>query len=208
MRDHIVEKLRNHLSASVDTECAVVYLMAEVRKILEKTDSQPEPFALRMYCHWALHVDLDRWQTTRRFLLAVDSYVRNNVEGFEPDECFHFKNENDLLREFLYLDTFRKQLGNFLRSCDLPTRLCDEDASWFTFLAAYAGVIEDGTLSAKANDSLVAVERVVFYKGAARSFGNHVPFVVAWDIKLKDGRTLTVETEARSGLWLAGNRLH
>ena len=208
MRDHIVDKLRKHLSAPIDTECAVVYFLAQVRKILEKTDLEIEPFALRMYCHWALHVDLDRWNTTKQFLLAVDSYVRNTVAGFKSDESFHFKDQNDLLREFLYLDTFRQQLEHFLRSCGLPTRLCDDDAPWFTFLSAYAGVIEDGTLSATASDNLVAIEKVVFYKVAVRSSENHVPFVLAWDIKLKDGRTLTVETEARDGLWLAGDNLH
>ena len=78
MISDIVSKLNKHLSQSVETECSVVYLLAEVRKILEKDTQDPETFALRMYCHWALHVDLTYRNTTKHLLEKVDIFVLNN----------------------------------------------------------------------------------------------------------------------------------
>ena len=36
MENEIIAKIQNHLSNPVDSECAVVYLLAEVRKIVDK----------------------------------------------------------------------------------------------------------------------------------------------------------------------------
>ena len=38
-------------------------------------DHSAEPFAIKMYCHWALHVDLNDVSTIGRFLRQVDAYV-------------------------------------------------------------------------------------------------------------------------------------
>jgi len=51
MTKDIIAKLHEHLSRPVDTECTVVYLLAEVRKILERDKPDPKPIALWMYCH-------------------------------------------------------------------------------------------------------------------------------------------------------------
>ena len=55
----IVDKLRAAISEPVDSECKVVYILAETRKLLETYPPDPLPFALKLYCHWALHVDLE-----------------------------------------------------------------------------------------------------------------------------------------------------
>ena len=65
MRNVIIEKLRRQLVDPVDAECKVVYVLCEIRKVLEK--DPPGLFALRMHCHWALHVDLTRPNTRRTF---------------------------------------------------------------------------------------------------------------------------------------------
>lgn len=203
----IISKLRVHLSNPVNTECAVVYLLAEIRKLLEKNGPHPELFALRMYCHWALHVDLTRWSTTKALLQSVDSYVRNNVVGFQDDESFAYNDENALFQEFVGLDTFRQELRTFLRACGLPSTLCDDDDSWRHFINQYAGVIEDGALSAEGSSDLKAVQRVVF-KGRFQAHENDAWFVNHWKIELKDGRTLCVDANrTRYGGWLISGHL-
>jgi hypothetical protein len=52
-----------------------------------------------------------------------------------------------MVREFLFLDTFRFEFKKFMRAYDLPTAVCDEDLRWNEFLKHYAGVVEDGSLS-------------------------------------------------------------
>ena len=187
MKEDIVEKLRKHLSAPVDDECRVVYLLVQIRKVLE--DNTPINDRLPYRCiatgrfMWTWTVG----RPTKEFLQAVDSYVRNNVTGFDSDESFQFLSENRLLDDFILLDTFRKQLGDFLGSCDLPTQLTDDDTAWLAFVEAYAGVIEDGTLSAT-RQALVAVDKVTFRKDTDRFCENHRLTIMSWDIELKNGR--------------------
>jgi hypothetical protein len=145
----IVSKLRDHLSNPVDSECTVVYLLSAVRKLLERDDPGHKHFALWMYCHWALHVDLGSPTTTLHFLEQVDDFVTSNVAGLTPNRPYGLLDSHRLFREFVYWDAFRNQLTSVLKSYSLPTDLCDNDNTWFSFLCAYAGVIEDGTLSAE-----------------------------------------------------------
>ena len=187
MTNDIIDKLKKHLSGPVDTECAAVYLLVEVRKLLEKDKPDSKPFALWMYCHWAVHVDLNYSKTTLYFLEKIDSFVRNQVSGFESGADRKYEDEQDVFLEFSSLDAFRRQLRQFLKSYELPTNLCDEDASWHGFISAYAGVIEAGTLSA-GKQELKAIKEVTFTK--LPSFENNVLFVIQWDVKLKDRRTL------------------
>jgi hypothetical protein len=200
MTKDIVSKLRVHLSKPVDTECAVVYLLAEVRKLLENERPDPKPYALWMFCHWALHVNLTQSATTSNLLERIDRFVLKNVAGFHDDGTFAVSDEESLKREFVFLDTFRQELRDFLNEYRLPVELSDADKHWFNFLAAYAGVIEDGELSAaKGKSALRAIEKVTFSKGPALSETNHVPFSIHWDILLQDGRLLKSHAETLRG---------
>ena len=199
MNVDIVAKLEKHLSIPVDTECAAVYLLVEVRKLLDSDKIDPKPFALWMYCHWAVHVDLHHRNTTIHFLEKIDSFVRNQVSGFESEDDRQYEDEQDVFLEFSSLDTFRRQLRQFLESHKLPTSLCDEDASWHRFISVYAGVIEGGTLSTgKLRETelqkLKAIQEVTFTK--LPSSENNVFFVIQWDVRLKDGKTLTAVFKA------------
>ena len=200
MHNDIIRKLRDHLELPLDTECSVVYLLAEIRKVLERQPRDEKPFALLMYCHWALHVDLTRSTTTAPFLRAIDSYVVSHVEGYGGNSNFLFSEQHALFEEFLHLRTFRKQLRLFLHAHDLHTDLCDNDTSWFNFLSAYARVIEDGTLSAHGDQDLRAVHKVTFKKGTGSSEDAQTPFKITWDIRLKNGTTMTFATTTHENM--------
>jgi hypothetical protein len=195
MTEHaIVGKLRIALSGAVDSECKVVYILAETRKLLETYPPDPVPFALKLYCHWALHVDLSHSGTTLRFLERADKYVDSFLAGNKD-----MVEEHRMLREFVFLDTFRAQFKTFLQAYALPTRICDEDSRWHEFLKHYAGVIEDGSLSCKANaHSLKLINEVIFTKGrtVAASENFYLPFRLKWTMVLNDGRKLSVEVQA------------
>lgn len=192
MRDEIVEKLRQMLSANIDSECKVVYTLCEIRKLLDKYPPDPEPFALKLYYHWALHIDLTGADTTLPLLQRIDSFVERITTGPE-----RFRDDLTMFREFLFLETFRQQLKEVLKSYRLPTALCDVDARWHEFLEHYAGVIEDGSLSCRAKpQQLKHVKQVVFSKGRKRPDNPHVPFDMQWEIFLNDDRELVVDVYA------------
>ena len=203
MTDAIVEKLRLHLSGPVDTECKVIYLLCEIRKLLDKKTADPKLVALRqlltlrLYCNWALHVHLSK-PTTMALLEKVDEVFINRITPGSPQSGLTFVAEHRLFREFVYLETFRKELSHFLAAYGLDTPLCDENERWFAFLAAYGGVIEDGSLTCEGKNSakLRVVEKIIFTKGPLRVADSHVPFDIVWKILLKNGSTIEVNCGA------------
>ncbi len=58
MKNEIVKKLSLMLegSSAIDDEIRVIYLLAQVRKILEHERAGA---TIRFYCTWALHISLD-----------------------------------------------------------------------------------------------------------------------------------------------------
>lgn len=203
MRDVLVDKLRSQLSdLPVNTEAKVAYLLATVRKLLERDNPDPKPFALWMYCHWAMHLELSKPGTTGHFLERIDKFIFNTVAGFAGGLPFSVVDEHRLFRDFIYFDTFRNQLRDLLQRYQLPTDLCDDDNRWFSIVSAYAGIIEAGALSIKdKNASLQAIEKVTFYKG--RPYVNQdprIPFSLRWEAVLKDGRRVESEVEAISSI--------
>jgi hypothetical protein len=202
MEDAIIGKLRDLLRGSIDSECKVVYLLAETRKLLDKRfgGGGRRFFALRLFCHWALHVDLSRSRTTTEFLRGLDEFVVSTLAGTTD-----FLAEQRALRELSSLNIFREQIRDFLNDCDLPLTLCEAD-SWATFLRFYSCVVEDGSLSneicARPSDNLRLVERVLMKKATALA-GYLYSFFLAWEIKLKDGRILDVSASADDNLSVA-----
>jgi hypothetical protein len=190
------------LESGLDNEVKVFYVLGQSRKLLEKLPPDPPQFALTLYCNWALHVDLDRAKTTLPFLQRVDQFVASVFGGKDADIVL----EHYVSREFVFLDSFRAQLKQLLSTYGLPTALCDEDDRWHEFIAHYAGIIEDGSLSCDGkNLRLKWVRRVVFTKGRTRK-DSHVPFDLSWRIDLLDGRSLLVDVYAAApkGLQLIG----
>jgi len=201
MTKDIISKLKTHLEHRVETECGALYLLAEIRKLLERDDPKHQSFALWMYCHWALHVDLSGLDTTKQFLLPIDALVFNKISGFGGDPFYNPLTEDLLFRELIFLDTFRDQLKAFLMQYGLPTEICDNEDSWFSFVEAYAGIIEDGSLSISSdNTPLKAIKKVVFCKGGVPIAADSIfSFVIQWDIVLIDDRIFRMGFEAKPG---------
>ncbi len=186
----IVRKLRAALSNQVEREADVVYILAECRKLLEDTQPLQPHFALKLYCHWALHVDLAGRDTTLPFLRKVDAFVEHALADKE------FREQHRMFREFGFLESFRQLLKEFFQTHRLPTSVCDEDSRWEGFVSLYAGVVEDGSLFCNAQPGdLNLISGITFTKGRQIS-GCKLPFDMVWDIRLLDGRTITVNVHA------------
>src|SRR5216683_2758548 len=138
----IIAKLNAILADPIDSECKVVYTLCEVRKLLEHVPASERPFALNMYCHWALHIDLHGRDTIKPFLKQVDAFVDGVLVGPEDIGA-----SNRLFRDFILLDTFRSQLREFFDAKGIRTDLTDDNARWNEFVTHYAGIIEDGSLA-------------------------------------------------------------
>lgn len=201
----IVEKLRAKLAGAVNTEAEVVYFLCETRKLMDYRDAGHSPSPLRMFCHWALHVELTGRGTTKPFVQQVDEVVTNLFGGISNHDAFVA--EHALMTEFASFMTFRIELRNFLVSYGLPVDLCDNDERWFGFLEAYAGVIEDGSLLCE----LTTVERVTFTKTRSTLKGSKMSFAPQWVVTLRNSykgfNKIGIDAEKSDGMLTSGFHL-
>jgi hypothetical protein len=134
----------------------------------------------------------------------VDDYVFNTLGSEERDETEQTlweKRAQEMVLDFMNLNTFRDELSRFLASYNLPTSLCDDNALWYRFLTAYGGVIDEGSLSMTRQKSslgvpkgkLKMVEKVTFLKGPPTEDASDMPFKMTWDILLTDGARLVLD---------------
>lgn len=148
MQNAIVKKLRGVLDGPVDTEPLAVYVLCEARKLLDYEDPTRQPTSLRMFCHWASHVDLAGRGTTEPFVQRVDHVVTNVLSGTTTADTLAA--ERALVQEFASFDTFRTHLGEFLERHSLPTTLRDRDDAWYAFLEACSQRVLTGFISLSA----------------------------------------------------------
>jgi hypothetical protein len=191
-RDAIVQKLDAVLSTPIDSECKVVYVLAETRKLLKSNAMDFNLIALNLYCHWALHVDLHGEGTVRPFLEELDTYAASVLAG-NPD----IFTEQQTIRKLAFLEAFRKEFRQFLHHFGIPAAVCDDNARWQEFLQHYAGVIENGSISLADNKlPLKVVREVIFAKGRPTEPGSYIPFCFEWTIVLRNDKRIVVELEA------------
>ena len=60
MEKDIVRKIRKLFAAGVDSEERVVYLLVELRKLMELNGDFDNYPALKFYCDWVAHPSMDR----------------------------------------------------------------------------------------------------------------------------------------------------
>jgi hypothetical protein len=176
MRLDIVKKLDRVLQERIDSEPLVVYLLCEVRKLLDYEKHPPTP--LRMFCNWALHVDLTYPSNTRPFIQSVDAVVAAIVAS---GTTAALSAQQALVQEFATFDSFRIDLLEFLSRHGLPTDLCVRDDLWFAFLEAYALVIEDGSLFCP----VTTIDAVTFSTRPPGMTPSDLSFAPTWLVWLK-----------------------
>lgn len=145
MQTSIESKLVALLAAPIDTEAKAVYLLCQIRKLQDYDNAGQN--RLRMFCNWAVHVELDARSTVEPFLKHIDDVVANKLSGVTDTQSFAI--ELALAADFAEFETFRRELRETLASHRIPTMLCDDEGWWYGFLEHYSGVIEDCTLTLK-----------------------------------------------------------
>jgi hypothetical protein len=188
MQVDIQKKLRQLLAGDpINDEMSAVYLLVEVRKILEhdQTLKVASP-TLEFYCNWGIHVQLDR-AGARRFL--------NDVEPILTMTGALDKAQHEALDALLTLDAFRLELRSLLASFGADLAICDDPYRWDEFLRAYSKVVQDSELSLKGTcvptgPLGLAVKTVTVrpVAGAQMSDLAIKVYPMVWMIEYEDGR--------------------
>jgi hypothetical protein len=187
MRKDITEKIRLHLAEPVTREADVVYLLVEIRKLLEPDKKvRPRRYpSLWMHCDWAVHTELDRGQASA-LVAEIDEYVDKlglGSGGGLPDA------QARKFSDVLNLRRFRDELRQFLRSRSLPSGVCDNDDSWASFLRGYVGVIADCPLTCSSKKRTLAVTDALVIRTEPDDVildgSRVVSFPVTWELWFK-----------------------
>lgn len=115
-------------------KCEVIYLMVEIRKILEYGGKSYK--TLRFYCNWVLHKELDREKTTKLLADIFNSNVDFKKSGRENAHNIKY-----IGKDFFMLKTLRRELEVFLKDHNSPTDLLKKN--WWTFGKLLLEIIKD-----------------------------------------------------------------
>jgi hypothetical protein len=137
MQSAILNKLKREIAEPVSTERQVVYILVEIRKLLELTRSKVKYDALWFHASWAVHPEMS-WGLAATLLGYFDEAYPllkdKQLDELPPDL-------QNAITDAIALNRFREQLKDFLVQHDLDTSIADQQ--WTVFLRLYASVIED-----------------------------------------------------------------
>jgi hypothetical protein len=127
MKKTILNKINREIKSGIRTEAQVVYLLVEVKKILE-LELEKCNNTLSLFRNWAVHTELKH---------------RNTISGFENRFSKHIiftskakdVGKNILLdqKNFFKLEELKNELKIFLEQKGLTTKLTDEKYRWSKF---------------------------------------------------------------------------
>ena len=196
MTPDIKRKLAAEINRGITTEVQVVYVLAGIRKLIERDEVEDDYPVLRFHCDWALHPKMDRAPARAMLKLfddavpalknkaALPTDVRRNLDGIAQ------------------MKAFKKELERFLDRYELPQLTERREDGWVYFLYLYSKVVEDIPLfaSAKAREKkpaktigrIVHVSDVTVHLDEAKETvkaGGIEEFLyrMRWTIRDKDG---------------------
>jgi hypothetical protein len=138
MTEEILTKLRRELDAGIHTEVQVVYVMAAIRKLMERDGSSQSYANLHFFCNWALHSKLDQ-SAAIKILVQVDDI-------FDAAERGDYKASEESwskVDELTDGNRLREQLLAFLQKYQLPEAICTDEGAWHEFHREYVAVVSD-----------------------------------------------------------------
>jgi hypothetical protein len=182
-RNAIIDKLDQELKHfPIRRESQVVYLLAEIRKVIEhEREQDPNCYeVLELFCNWALHVAISRKSNADR--IRVFLKVFDLKEGMEMVDFLH----SSFFNEMIQLEAFRKELETFLHDHQLPCDIAHCFRTWSGFIYLYTSVVSEVPLRYSKGDLFPdEIEELVITHMPPRQPGSQR--MVRWKLKLKSG---------------------
>jgi hypothetical protein len=139
MTPEIIRKLNEFLDTHVPfkEECEAVYLMVEVRKLLDREHRinrrRDQFLKIWFYCDWTVHVSKDQNQADIEEIMVKF----NNLEG---------------INSFFSFSELRKEMSELFSTHGLRTKLCEDDDHWKHFVDVFIQVLADQPITKPFSD--------------------------------------------------------
>jgi hypothetical protein len=181
----IITKLERLLANGIRSEAEAVYLMVEVRKLLEHQNARQQYEYLTFHCDWALHAKLSG-RIAQRILTFFDAANIHLKAGAEMEQLPNLPRIE--IERISKMEYFERQLDCFLKANSLETLCSTRADGWTHFLHLYTKIIEDCPLVMTAKNSSATVASVTLEvdSGKRAAYGE-VWFQVRWIIQDKNG---------------------
>ena len=193
MTPDIVRKLSAELSQPITTEGQVVYVLVQLRKLLDKRPERAEPpyESLRLYCNWVVHTSLTN-KVAQGIVEEADTLYPSLIDESLTDA------QKAFFWDKFTFQKLRQEMNEFLATHSLPTV---DGNLWNSFIACLLNVLEDCPLIFKDEKSdLKHVDEIVFSRemGDGGETDGRAPRVV-WELKHKGKHKRFLETTLRVG---------
>ena len=141
-------------TSSFDSEMQVVYLMAEIRKLMEHTGEslQADYKSIKFYCDWTLHTEKTRsFSGLENVFEEIYSDCKNHIE-LAPQVIQARK-----LVEFVYFQHLRERMRLFFDEYGFNKRLLDDDDKWDSFIINLLNVLADQPIRNIPSDKITEI---------------------------------------------------
>lgn len=182
MTPHIIEKIQNEIDIGITRESQVLYILAEIRKILEQEDALSQYRYLEFHCNWVLHSKLDR---------AFSQKVLNHFNSAHLQILNGEELANSEADKISKMERFREELSDFFSSYNL-TDITSSSNSWTKFLYLYGLIIQDTPLVIRNSNSAGIQEIIVSVELSKETHSSYQLYKVSWRLKDRDGRHGTI----------------
>jgi hypothetical protein len=138
-RTEMVNKLYKFLESRIpfDEECHVLYLLVEIRKILDRDKNEKYPI-LRFYCDWSVHTEKDRiTKKMREIMNSIYCDVRVQIQSPALARA------KSKIIDFMYMEDLQAEMKIFLSEYDLPKTLTSQKNNWLEFVKLLVKILAD-----------------------------------------------------------------
>jgi hypothetical protein len=181
MERDIAVKLTKELDQPITSERQVVYILVELRKLLEKRDALDHYRNLKTCCDWAVHPKLNLASAQAITKLFDEYEAKHRLESVGVAQA-----DMPELVEFCEHTRFRAQFVAACEANDIPTHAPKNDDWWRVFLKHYSEIVKDCPIEARA-ETTKYVTRVTASAIAPASIGiTNRPFGISWVWERRD----------------------
>lgn len=165
MEEEIVKKLKSALSEPIKKECQVIYILAEIRKLLDRLRDKTILPVLRFYSNWALHIEIDDTSAVRSLLEKIEQTILSRQYDI------------DAVMAIIDFEKFREEINIFLNKFNINNPFLKRKY-WTNFRRSFVDVLIDCPLKPKNSE----IKEFRFIKSSGVddvdykiTFKNHIP---------------------------------
>ncbi len=180
MKDELLSKLQGVLDVQITTEMQVVYLLVELRKLMDR--AKYEDTVLRTLCNWVVHTSLVQPREGSRLVLTeIDDQMVRLLERNESVPSF----------EHLSFNAFRTALGQCFEAFGLSASFIKDKSAYERFVGLYSSIVSECPILFSASKSKLKYVKNVKLEGIEKDIIFDGWPVLQWRVTLTNGREMS-----------------